>query len=153
MVLFGYHAKITDAFTETVPIIFKEENSMEDIKQKLNEAIVSQLEMIDDMDGEERKNAIADLAKLYQLKLDEDKLSLEWEHLIRDNTNETMREKSKLDEQVKDRYFRTGIAAAELIIPLIFYAFWVRAGFKFEQTGTITSGVFKGVVNRLKPTK
>ncbi len=153
MVLFGYHAKITDAFTETVPIIFKEENNMEDIKQKLNEAIVSQLEMLDGMDGEERKNAIADLAKLYQLKLDEDKLSLEWEHLIRDNTNETMREKSKLDEQVKDRYFRTGIAAAELIIPLIFYAFWVRAGFRFEQTGTITSGVFKGVVNRLKPTK
>ena len=59
----------------------------------------------------------------------------------------------QLDEQVKDRYFRLGIAAAELLIPLMFYGIWMRKGFKFEETGTYTSTTFRGLFNRFRPTK
>ena len=59
----------------------------------------------------------------------------------------------QLEEQVKDRYFKVGIAAAELMIPLMFYGIWMNKGFKFEETGTITSSTFKGLINRFKPTK
>ena len=61
--------------------------------------------------------------------------------------------RSQLDEQVKDRYFRLGIAAAELLIPLMFYGIWMRKGFKFEETGTYTSTTFRGLFNRFRPTK
>ena len=59
----------------------------------------------------------------------------------------------QLEEQVKDRYFKVGIAAAELMIPLMFYGIWMNKGFKFEETGTITSSTFKGLINRFRPTK
>jgi len=54
---------------------------------------------------------------------------------------------------VKDRYFKLGIAAAELLIPLMFYGIWMRKGFKFEETGTYTSTTFRGLFNRFRPTK
>lgn len=59
----------------------------------------------------------------------------------------------QLEEQVKERYFRVGVAAAELMVPLIFYGIWMRKGFKFEETGTYTSKTFTGLINRFKPTK
>lgn len=59
----------------------------------------------------------------------------------------------QLNEQMKDRYFKVGIAAAELLIPLMFYGIWMRKGFKFEETGTYTSTTFRGLFNRFRPTK
>lgn len=61
--------------------------------------------------------------------------------------------KEQLAEQVKDRYFKLGIAAAEIVLPLVFYATWMRKGFKFEETGTFTSTTFRGLFNRFRPTK
>ena len=61
--------------------------------------------------------------------------------------------KNQLAEQVKDRYFKLGIAAAELVLPLMFYAVWMRRGFKFEENGTYTSTTFRGLFNRFRPTK
>ena len=48
---------------------------------------------------------------------------------------------------------RIGIDAASLILPLIFYAYWMRVGLKFEETGTFTSTTFRGLFNRFRPTK
>ena len=59
----------------------------------------------------------------------------------------------QMKEQVKDRWIRVGTAAAELVIPLIFYGVWMRRGFKFEETGAYTSTTFRGLFNRFKPTK
>ena len=59
----------------------------------------------------------------------------------------------QIAEQIKDRYFRVGIAAAELLIPLMCYGIWMNKGFKFEETGTFTSSTFKGLINRFRPTK
>ena len=56
-------------------------------------------------------------------------------------------------ESVKDRYFRLGMAAAELVLPLMFYGVWMRRGFKFEQDGTFTSQTFRGLFSRFRPTK
>lgn len=51
------------------------------------------------------------------------------------------------------QYFKVGIAAAELLIPLMFYGIWMWKGFKFEETGTYTSTTFRGLFNRFRPTK
>lgn len=50
-------------------------------------------------------------------------------------------------------YFRFGMAAAELVLPLMFYGVWMRRGFKFEQDGTFTSQTFRGLFSRFRPTK
>lgn len=134
----------------------------ENIKELLNEEIAAEIQAISSLDSgsEEKSKAIEDLAKLYRLRIEETKSELDAEDKRSRRTLESeasVREneikKSQLDEQVKDRYFRLGIAAAELLIPLMFYGIWMRKGFKFEETGTYTSTTFRGLFNRFRPTK
>mgnify|MGYP000729039658 FL=1 len=152
----------------------------ENIKDLLNEEIAAEIQAISSLDsGSEKKSkAIEDLAKLYRLRIEEikseldaeDKRSrraLESEASVRENEikksqldeqikadgQDEQYKRSQLDEQAKDRYFKLGIAAAELLIPLMFYGIWMRKGFKFEETGTYTSTTFRGLFNRFRPTK
>lgn len=152
----------------------------ENIKELLNEEIAAEIQAISSLDSgsEEKSKAIEDLAKLYRLRIEETKSeldaedkrsrrTLESEASVRENkikksqldeqikadVQDEQYKRSQLDEQVKDRYFRLGIAAAELLIPLMFYGIWMRKGFKFEETGTYTSTTFRGLFNRFRPTK
>lgn len=150
------------------------------IKELLNEEIAAEIQAISSLGSgsEEKSKAIEDLAKLYRLRIEETKSeldaedkrsrrTLESEASVRENeikksqldeqikadVQDEQYKRSQLDEQVKDRYFRLGIAAAELLIPLMFYGIWMRKGFKFEETGTYTSTTFRGLFNRFRPTK
>ena len=152
----------------------------ENIKDLLNEEIAAEIQAISSLDSgsEEKSKAIEDLAKLYRLRIEEikseldaeDKRSrraLESEASVRENeikksqldeqikadVQDEQYKRSQLDEQAKDRYFKLGIAATELLIPLMFYGIWMRKGFKFEETGTYTSTTFRGLFNRFRPTK
>lgn len=152
----------------------------ENIKELLSEEIAAEFQAISSLDSgsEEKSKAIEDLAKLYRLRIEETKSeldaedkrsrrTLESEASVRENeikksqldeqikadVQDEQYKRSQLDEQVKDRYFRLGIAAAELLIPLMFYGIWMRKGFKFEETGTYTSTTFRGLFNRFRPTK
>lgn len=110
--------------------------------------------------SKEKSTAIDDLTKLYKLRIEESKN--EWEYDEKYNrrvmedeagTRDEEMKRNQLSEQIKDRYFRLGIAAAELMIPLMFYGIWMKRGFKFEETGTYTSTTFRGLFNRFRPTK
>ena len=152
----------------------------ENIKELLNEEIAAEIQAISSLDSgsEEKSKAIEDLAKLYRLRIEETKSeldaedkrsrrTLESEANVRENeikksqldeqikadVQDEQYKRSQLDEQVKDRYFKLGIAAAELLIPIMFYCIWMRKGFKFEETGTYTSTTFRGLFNRFRPTK
>ena len=85
--------------------------------------------------SKERTAAVEDLVKIYNLMIDDEA------------------ELKEKQEQAKDRYFKLGIEAGSIILPMIFYAVWMRKGFKFEETGTFTSTTFRGLFSRFKPTK
>lgn len=53
----------------------------------------------------------------------------------------------------KDRIFKWSMGIAELILPMMFYAVWMKRGFDFERTGTYTSTTFRGLFNNFKPVK
>ena len=59
----------------------------------------------------------------------------------------------QLDENTFDRYAKIGIAAAELVLPLMFYGIWMRRGFKFEESGVYSSTTFRNLFSRFRPTK
>ena len=61
--------------------------------------------------------------------------------------------KEQIVDQVKERKFRFGMAAAELLIPLIFYASMFYSGLDFEKEGTFTSNMLRNLISRFKPTK
>lgn len=152
----------------------------EQLKDLLSEEIKTQIQDLSKLDpgSAEKSKAVDDLATLYKLKIDETKMELDFdekqarrkmdkenrlkddaikEQQLKDENSVRERDelirKEQLVEQVKDRYIRLGIAAAEIILPLIFYSKWMKKGFKFEETGTFTSTTFRGLFNRFKPTK
>lgn len=152
----------------------------EQLKDLLSEEIKTQIQDLSKLDpgSAEKSKAVDDLAMLYKLKIDETKMELDFdekqarrkmdkenrlkddalkEQQLKDENSVRERDelirKEQLAERVKDRYIRLGIAAAEIILPLIFYSKWMKKGFKFEETGTFTSTTFRGLFNRFKPTK
>lgn len=132
------------------------------IETLLNEEIASEIQALSQFEvgSNEKGAAIDDLTKLYKLRIEENKSIWEADEKVnrRVMENETiMRDneikRTQISEQIKDRYFRVGIAAAELVLPLMFYGIWMEKGFKFEETGSYTSATFRGLINRFRPTK
>ena len=127
----------------------------EEIKDLLGEEIKTEIRDLSTFEpgSKEKSIAIEDLAKLYKLRIDETRN--EWDFSEKYDTRESdnILKKDQLEEQVKDRYFRLGMEAAGIILPLMFYAAWMKRGFRFEETGTYTSTTFRGLFNRFKPTK
>lgn len=127
----------------------------EEIKDLLGEVIKSGIRDLSSLPSgsKEKSSAIDDLVKLYKLRIEETKN--EWDFNKKYNAHESDKrfKKAQLEEQVKDRYFRLGVEAAGIILPLIFYGIWMRKGFEFEETGTFTSTTFRGLFNRFRPTK
>lgn len=127
----------------------------EEIRDLLGEVIKTEIRKLSTLEAgsKEKSTAIEDLAKLHKLRIEETRN--EWDFNEKYNAHESDKQfkKAQLEEQVKDRYFRLGVEAAGIILPLIFYGIWMRKGFKFEETGTFTSTTFRGLFNRFRPTK
>lgn len=132
------------------------------IDELLNEEIAAQIQTLSELNSgsKEKSAAVDDLTKLYKLRIEENKsvwdADEKYNRRMMDNdssANEKDFKERQITEQVKERYFRVGIAAAELLIPLMCYGVWMNKGFKFEETGTYTSSTFKGLINRFRPTK
>lgn len=132
------------------------------IEELLSEEIAAEIQALSGLNSgsKEKSTAIDDLTKLYKLRIEENKsiwdADEKYNRRVMENeanARDDEVKRTQIAEQVKDRYFRVGIAAAELMIPLMFYGIWMKKGFKFEETGTITSSTFKGLISRFRPTK
>lgn len=135
---------------------------VQNIEELLSEEIAAEIQALSELDSgsKEKSTAIEDLTKLYKLRIEENKSIWDADEkynrrVMEDeaNTRDDEVKRTQIAENVKDRYFRVGIAAAELMIPLVFYGVWMKRGFRFEETGTFTSSTFKGLINRFRPTK
>ena len=151
-----------------------------EIRQKLEEEILNKLDNLQDLECGSKESSIEidDLVKLYKLSIEERKLELDFDEKEKridvdkdryqqdydiknsglveaeeTRLHEELFKKEQLNEMRKDRLFKVGIDTAGIIIPMIFYAIWMRKGFKFEETGTFTSTTFRGLFNRFRPTK
>ena len=132
--------------------------------------------------SKEHTEAIESLAKLYRLRIDDSKAAMEYNKEIDDNNfrreqrekeeqlqrdkmeqeaklhneqaeREEQSRKEQLAEQKKDRYIRIGIAAAELVVPLMFFAKIYQMGYDLEKDGTFTVQTLKNLIRFVKPTK
>ena len=115
---------------------------MAEIRYLLDETIETELQNLKSFngDGKERSAAIDDIVALYKLHIDEIKTEVDAEEKRERRSMERTRQENEradhdreeaykqrqLKEQSIDRYVKVGIAAAELIAPLIFYAVCLR---------------------------
>lgn len=127
----------------------------EENRSLLEEEIKAEIKRLGFLESgsQEHTTAVDSLTKLYKLKLEEDKNAYERLDKIENREIDQESKTAQMAESVKDRYFRFGMAAAELVLPLMFYGVWMRRGFKFEQDGTFTSQTFRGLFSRFRPTK
>ena len=130
----------------------------ENVKKMLNDEIERQFEDLSTLasGSDEKVKAIEELVKLYKLKIDETKTELDYNEKLERRKMEIEqfnKEKDQQNEQCKERYFKLGIEVAGIILPLIFYANWMKKGFKFEETGVFASTTFKGLFQKFKPTR
>jgi len=125
------------------------------IEDLLREEIENQIEELSTLQSgsEEKLRATKGLTELYKLKIDEDKACNDAEDKVKSRIRDAGMNEIQHMEQKKERYTKIGIAAAELIIPLIFYGVWMNKGLQFEKEGTFTSTTFRGLFNRFRPTK
>lgn len=126
----------------------------EEIRDLLGEEIKTEIRDLSTLEpgSKEKSTAIDDLAKLYRLRIEETKNEWDFNEKYDTRESDNILKKDQLEEQIKDRYFRLGLEAAGIILPMIFYAAWMKRGFRFEETGTYTSTTFRGLFNRFKPT-
>ena len=130
-----------------------------EIKEMLNDEIKTTFDKLKWLSEgtKERESAIKDLDTLYQLSLDEEKLDLEAEiknadrgEASKNALDEARLKEAQFKDQKKDRYFRVGMEAAGIILPLVFYGIWYHDGLKFEETGTFTSTTLRGLFSQFK---
>lgn len=121
-----------------------------EIKEKMEDIILTKLEELKDTeDPEKRKELIAEISKMCNMKNEEEKIDLQWDNSYRDSGTKV----EELEDKKKDRFVKIGITLLEVVPPLIFYGRWMKKGFKFEETGTYSSPTFRGLIKFFKPTK
>lgn len=145
----------------------------EDIITMLDEQIKAELGGLSGLavGSKEHTEVIEGLAKLYRLRIDDSKAAMEYNKEIDDDDfrkkqmeqeekfhneqaeRDEQSRKEQLAEQKKDRYIRIGIAAAELMVPLVFFAKIYQMGYDLEKDGTFTVQTLKNLVRFVKPTK
>ena len=111
------------------------------IEMMLNDEIIKQLGEVSDSDKCDDQK-LAAISQLCDLKNNETRLRLEAEE-------KSQRHK----DSVRENLVKTALTAAEIAIPMVFYAVWMKRGFEFEKEGTYTSSTFRTLWNRFRPTK
>lgn len=124
---------------------------MDNVCSKLNNGIVKHLDEVMRLDvgSNEMSNAVADVAVLYKLRIEEEKLEVE--------KNRMAAEKSEQDEchafDRKKLLIDTVVACAELTLPLALYGLLSYVGFAREFDGVVSSDTLKRVLNSIKTKK
>jgi hypothetical protein len=146
---------------------------MAEIKTLLDDVIETEIQNLKQFssDDEGKADAIRDLAALHKLRIEEIKAQTDAEEKAQrremdseqrkaelagkdtDRTRDEELQKCQLREQKIDRYVRVGVAAVELMAPLVFYGIWMKRGFKFEESGVYSSTTFRNLFSRFRPTK
>lgn len=135
---------------------------MDEIKDLLGEEIKKEINNLSSLgDATEKKSkAIDDIAKLYKLKLEQDKIEAELEENRNRNELEKMAkddERVSREEQRKgvnlDRVINVGLQVLTVVGGWIAYDIWHRRGLKFEETGSVTSPFTRNLMTKMLPKK
>ena len=103
---------------------------------------------------------VEQLNKLHKLRMTEvkreddlaDQIVKAERDLIKESEEAERYEREEV-QKAKDRRFDKIMRGVEVGVPLVFYGALAYFGFKFEETGAITSFTFKNFLGKMKPGK
>lgn len=126
-----------------------------DGKPLLNEEIQQKIEKMGELEvgTEEYKLAADSVSKLMEKAIEIDKLEIEAYDRERAREDENDFRERQLKEDKKDRLVKNILTGAGIAIPVMVTIWGTLASFKFEETGTVTTIVGRGFLNKLLPKK
>lgn len=143
-----------------------------DIKTLLDENISNELNELDqlNMGSEEYKIAVDGITKLMDKKIELEKLERDGKAKEKDRELETKKAEAEAADKAKgreieskkleqianeksDQLFKNGIAIAGIVVPSLITIWGTFKTLKFEETGTVTTIMGRGFVNKLIPKK
>lgn len=129
-----------------------------DIKEQLGTEISSKLDSLADMDitSDGYKTAVESVSKLIDRLNEMDKYDLEVKkHQLNDfiETNKISREKTLTEYNEKNQLFTNMITIGSILIPVFVTVWGTYKTLKFEETGTVTTIMGRGFINKLIPKK
>lgn len=124
---------------------------MDEIRNLLGEEIKGEIQKLSSLNAgsDEKSKAIDDVAKLYRLKIEEEKADTERIDLQDKRASEEIQRR----DQKIDRLINVGVQAGVTIGGWIVYDIWHRRGLKFEQTGVVTSPWTRNLMSKMFPKK
>ena len=125
---------------------------MINIKSVLDDKIMDELERLDTLEGQDKTIAIENIAKLYKLKLEDEKNQQDILEKRDIYENERMFKIEQFDWERRNFWIKLGVEIG-LTLPLLFYSMWIKKGLKFEETGSYTSTTFRNFIGKLRPNK
>lgn len=128
---------------------------MESIRELLDEEIQVEFEKLSKLEvGSESYKATVDgLTKLVDRAVEIDKTEMENATKIEAQNIENDFKAVQIKEDNRDRWVRNGIAIAGIVIPSVITVWGTLKSFKFEETGTVTTILGRGFINKLLPKK
>ena len=125
------------------------------IKDLLCEEIESEFEGLKSMDlGSEKHKATVDgLTKLVDRAIEIKKVEIENDEKVTSREIDNDFKSQQMEDERKDRLVRNGITIASIVIPTAVTIWGTLKSFKFEETGTVTTTIGRGFINKLIPKK
>ena len=122
-----------------------------DLKEQLETEISSELDTIKSMavGSDEYKIAVESVSKLIDKLNEADKIDLEKRKL---NLSE-IKENERDEFNKKNQYITHGISIGSIVIPVLVTVWGTYKTLKFEETGTVTTMMGRGFINKLLPKK
>lgn len=128
---------------------------MESIRELLDEEIQVEFEKLSKLEvgSESYKAAVDGLTKLVDRAVEIDKTEMENATKIEAQNIENDLKALQIKEDNRDRWVRNGIAIAGIVVPSVLTVWGTLKSFKFEETGTVTTILGRGFINKLLPKK
>lgn len=129
-----------------------------EIKDKLDAEILSELNILKDsnMDSDSYKTGVECLAKLIDKRNEIDKIELEIsKHRLSEEkeADALLKEKEQNEYNRKNQLITHIISIGSIIIPVFVTIWGTYKTLKFEETGTVTTIMGRGFINKLLPKK
>lgn len=129
-----------------------------DIDALLQKEITGEFENLGELElgSDEYKATVDGITKLVDRaieikKFDAERDDLRHEKLV--EAEERKVEQSRFEDEKKDRMIKNGLSAAGIIIPTIVTIWGTFKSFQFEKTGSVTTIMGRGFINKLIPKK
>ena len=128
---------------------------MTNIETLLHEEIQDGFDALSRMERgtEIHKTTVDEVAKLFDKAIEIEKIEIEAKERAKAREIEASLKRAQMEEDRKDRRVKNGIAIGGIVLPLAVTIWGTFKTFRFEETGTVTTIMGRGFINKLIPKK